>query len=177
MSYYNKKETFARAFPIIQKILEKNKEHKGIIHTSNYELSKWIKEKTKGKRLLFHDSYTREETLKAHLTSQHPTVLVSPSMINGIDLKDEFSRFQVILKVPFPNLISTKIKKRLETNPKWYNWKSLTDLLQAYGRSIRNDEDWAETYILDECFDQILSEASLPHYFAEALKVKTLPKK
>jgi Rad3-related DNA helicase len=177
MSYYNKKETFARAFPIIQKILEKNKEHKGIIHTSNYELSKWIKEKTKGKRLLFHDSYTREETLRDHLTSQMPTVLVSPSMINGIDLKDEFSRFQVILKVPFPNLVSTKIKKRLETNPKWYNWKSLTDLLQAYGRSIRNDEDWAETYILDECFDQILSEASLPHYFAEALKVKTLPKK
>jgi Rad3-related DNA helicase len=177
MSYYNKKETFARAFPIIKKILEKNLEHKGIIHTSNYELSKWTKETIKDKRLLFHDSFNREDTLNTHLSSQNPTVLVSPSMINGIDLKDDFSRFQVILKVPFPNLMSTKIKKRLETNPKWYNWKALTDLLQAYGRSIRNDDDWAETYILDECFDQILSGATVPNYFLEALKVKKLPKK
>jgi Rad3-related DNA helicase len=161
----------------MNKILEKNKDHKGIIHTSNYELSKWTKDAIKDKRLLFHDSFNREDTLNTHLSSQNPTVLVSPSMINGIDLKDDFSRFQVILKVPFPNLMSTKIKKRLETNSKWYNWKALTDLLQAYGRSIRNDEDWAETYILDECFDQILSGATVPTYFLEALKVKKLPTK
>jgi Rad3-related DNA helicase len=98
-------------------------------------------------------------------------------MINGVDLKDDYSRFQVILKVPFPNLVSTKIKKRLETRPDWYNWKTLIDLLQSYGRSIRNDEDWAETYILDECFDQILNNKTVPQYFLDALKVKKLPKK
>jgi Rad3-related DNA helicase len=108
MSYYNKKETFARAVPIIGKILEKNHEHKGIIHTSNYELSKWIQSSIKDKRLLFHDSLTREKTLETHLTSQLETVLVSPSMINGVDLKDELSRFQVILKIPFPNLVINK---------------------------------------------------------------------
>lgn len=174
MSYYDKKESFTRAVPIINKILEKNKEHKGIIHTSNYEFSNWIKNSIKNKRLIFHDSFTREESLVAHLHSQFETVMVSPSMINGVDLKDDFSRFQVILKVPFPNLISTKIKKRLETKPEWYNWKTLTDILQAYGRSIRNEKDWAETYILDECFDQILSNKDVPQYFKEALKIKKL---
>ena len=98
-------------------------------------------------------------------------------MINGIDLKDDFSRFQVILKVPFPNLMSKKIKKRLETRSEWYNWKALIDILQAYGRSIRNEEDWAETYILDECFDQILQTTDVPTYFKEALKIKKLAKK
>jgi Rad3-related DNA helicase len=177
MSYYNKKESFARAIPIISKILEKNSEHKGIIHTSNYEFSNWIKSSIKNKRLIFHDSQTREKSLTEHLTSTLETVLVSPSMINGVDLKDDYSRFQVILKVPFPNLVSTKIKKRLETRPDWYNWKTLIDLLQSYGRSIRNDEDWAETYILDECFDQILNNKTVPQYFLDALKVKKLPKK
>ena len=177
MSYYNKKETFARAVPILQKILEKNDKNKGIIHTSNYELSNWIKTAIKDGRLLFHDSQTREKTLEQHLTSKLETVLVSPSMINGVDLKDDFSRFQVILKVPFPNLVSTKIKKRLETRPDWYNWKTLVDLLQAYGRSIRNDDDWAETYILDECFDQILDKKTVPQYFLEALKIKKLSQK
>jgi Rad3-related DNA helicase len=176
MSYHSKKETFSRAVPILERILERNSSHKGIIHTANYELSNWIKSSIKDRRLLFHDSSTREKTLEDHLSSKLETVLVSPSMINGIDLKDELSRFQVILKVPFPSLASTKIKKRLETRPDWYNWKTLIDLLQSYGRSIRNDEDWAETYILDECFDQILDNKKVPGYFLEALKVKKLPK-
>lgn len=176
MSYHNKKETFARAVPILKRILERNASHKGIIHTANYELSNWIKSSIRDHRLLFHDSATREKTLEDHLSSKLETVLVSPSMINGIDLKDDLSRFQVILKVPFPNLVSSKIKKRLETRPDWYNWKTLIDLLQSYGRSIRNDEDWAETYILDECFDQILDNKKVPKYFLEALKVKKLPK-
>jgi len=176
MSYYSKRETFDRAVPIIKKIIEKNREVKGIIHTSNYELSKWLEQAIKDDRLIFHDSVTREKSLEKHIRSQLETIIVSPSMINGIDLKDDLSRFQVILKVPFPNLTSTKIKRRLDSNPEWYNWKTLVDILQAYGRSIRNENDWAETYILDECFDQILNN-NVPQYFKEALKIKYLPKK
>ena len=172
MSYYNKKETFATAGPLIKKILNRNADNKGIIHTANYELSNWIRAGNSDKRLLFHDSNTREKTLADHLASGYPTVLVSPSMINGIDLKDDLSRFQIILKVPFPNLMSTKTKKRLETRPEWYNWKTLVDLLQSYGRSIRNEDDWAETYILDECFDQILQNTKVPQYFMDALRIK-----
>lgn len=174
MSYYEKKNSFKRAVPIMQKILEKNKDHKGIIHTANYEFSKWIQASIKDKRLIFHDSFNREKSLENHLTSEFETVIVSPSMINGVDLKDDFSRFQVILKIPFPNLVSTKVKKRLETKPEWYNWKTLVDILQSYGRSIRNDTDWAETYILDQCFDQVLDNNNVPKYFLEALKVKKL---
>jgi Rad3-related DNA helicase len=174
MSYYHKKDTFDRAVPVIKRILEKNNEHKGIIHTSNYELSKWIQASIKDTRLIFHESKTREKALSSHLTSKKETVIVSPSMFTGVDLKDDLSRFQIILKVPFPNLTSKKIKRRLETKPEWYNWKTLIDLLQAYGRSIRNDDDWAETYILDECFDQVLLNKLAPKYFLEALKTKKL---
>lgn len=176
MSYYQKEESFKRAVPIINKILEKNSANKGIIHSGNYEFSRRIESSIKNPRLIVHESKTREESLSLHIRSEQETVIVSPSMINGIDLKDDLSRFQVILKVPFPNLISKKIKKRLETNSEWYSWKTLVDILQAYGRSIRNDQDWAETYILDECFDQVLNNQSLPQYFKEALKIKKLPK-
>lgn len=173
MSYYEKAETFKRAVPIIKRILEKNSEHKGIIHSGNYGFNKWILKSIKNKRLLIHDSSTREKMLNHHLKSELATVLVSPSMMNGVDLKDELSRFQIILKVPFPNLMSSKIKKRLETNPDWYNWKTLVDIMQSYGRSIRSKHDWAETYILDSCFDQVMGR-DMPEYFREALKVKRL---
>lgn len=173
MSYYEKAETFKTAVPVIERILNKNAEHKGIIHSGNYGFSKWILKSIESERLLVHDSSTREQMLRHHLKSELETVLVSPSMINGVDLKDELSRFQIILKVPFPNLMSSKVKKRLETNPDWYNWKTLVDILQSYGRSIRSKHDWAETYILDECFDQIIRNG-IPDYFKEALKIKKI---
>lgn len=173
MSYYDKSETFKRAVPIINKILNKNKENKGIIHSGNYQFNEWIRRSIKDDRLLIHTNSNREDTLKHHLDSEFETVLVSPSMMNGIDLKDDLSRFQIILKVPFPNLQSIKVKKRLETNGDWYNWKTLIEIMQSYGRSIRSEEDWAETYILDSCFDQVLTR-KLPDYFKAAIKTKKL---
>lgn len=176
MSYHEKTDTFKRAVPIIKRILDKNKEYKGIIHSGNYGLSEWIRKSIKDKRLLIHESKTREKTLVQHLESEDETVLVSPSMMTGVDLKDELSRFQIILKVPFPNLQSSKIKKRLETRPDWYNWRTLIDVLQSYGRSIRNEEDWAETYILDTCFDQVIKK-DVPSYVKDAIKIKILNRK
>ncbi len=173
MSYYDKKETFKTAIPVMKKILEKNKDHKGIIHTGNYQFSDWIRRNIKDDRLLIHDSSTREKSLDHHIKSEFETVLVSPSMMNGIDLKDDLSRFQVILKVPFPNLQSSKTKRRLETKPDWYNWKTLIEIMQAYGRSVRSEDDWAETYVLDACFDQVLQKR-VPQYFRDALKIKHL---
>jgi Rad3-related DNA helicase len=173
MSYYDKADSFRKAVPIIERILERNKDNKGIIHSGNYQFNTWIKKAIKNDRLLIHDSSTREESLNTHIGSEEQTVLVSPSMMNGIDLKDDLSRFQIILKIPFPHLGSSKIKKRLETNSDWYNWKTLIEVMQSYGRSIRNQEDWAETYILDSCFDQVLDKR-VPEYFKQALKIKKL---
>ena len=45
--------------------------------------------------------------------------------------------------------------------------------MQSYGRSVRNEDDWAETYILDSCFDQVL-QRKVPQYFRDAIKTKRL---
>jgi len=173
MSYHEKADTFKIAVPIIERILEKNKGNKGIIHSGNYQFNEWIKKAISDERLLIHSSSDREDTLKHHLRSEDNTVLVSPSMMTGIDLKDDLSRFQIILKVPFPHLGSIKIRKRLETNSEWYNWKTLIEIVQSYGRSVRNEDDWAETYILDSCFDQVLGN-QLPEYFRQAIRIKRI---
>jgi len=93
-------------------------------------------------------------------------------MQTGIDLKDDLSRFQIILKVPYPNISSEKIKARQRTNKEWYNWKTCVDLIQAYGRSIRSEDDYAETYVLDESFTNIMVYNSkyLPRWFTDAIK-------
>ena len=156
--------------PELKDILEQHKGDKGVIHTGNYEIQQWIQNRVINSRLKFPSSKTREYELVQHYNSQEDTVLVSPSMINGVDLKDDYSRFQVIMKVPYPNLQGKKVKERMKTNDKWYSWKTLCDLIQAYGRSVRNENDWAVTYILDANFETLISRIRLPMYIKEAIE-------
>lgn len=174
MTFNDKKETWKNQKGFIDKIIKKNKDTKGIIHTTNYEISQWIEESfSNNKRFIFHTSETRDEALYKHMHSTEPTILVSPSMMNGVDLKDDLSRFQIIMKIPYPNISSNKIKKRQQDFGEWYNWKTCADLIQMYGRSIRSEEDNAETYILDDSFSNILkfNYKYLPNWFTEAIKI------
>lgn len=156
-TYATKEIVFEKQKPVISKILKKYKNDKGIIHTANYELQKWVNEQLDyPNRFLSHDSVNRSEILQKHYNSSQPTVLVSPSMMVGIDLNEDFSRHQTMLKVPYPNLKSKKVKKRMDTLKGYYEYKTCQDIQQAYGRSIRSDTDFADTYILDGCFSNLI---------------------
>lgn len=133
----------------IKLLLDKHKEEKGIIHTVNYKISKYLIDSIKSDRLLSHDVSNRDKILKDHINSENPTVLISPSMMEGVDLSDNLSRFQIICKVPFPYLGDEVVKKRLEKNETWYSYATAKSLIQSLGRSIRNENDFAISYILD----------------------------
>jgi Rad3-related DNA helicase len=133
----------------IKMLLDKHKEDKGIIHTVNYKISKYLIDSIKSDRLLSHDASNRDKVLKDHINSENATVLISPSMMEGVDLSDNLSRFQIICKVPFPYLGDEVVKKRLEKNETWYSYATAKSLIQSLGRSIRNENDFAISYILD----------------------------
>jgi ATP-dependent DNA helicase DinG len=86
-----------------------HRNHKGIIHTTSYEQLNFIKEnisEINKRRLLVTDpEIQREEVVEEHVNSTKPTVLISPSLHMGLDLKDNLSRFQIITKVPYPNIM------------------------------------------------------------------------
>jgi Rad3-related DNA helicase len=172
MSFKNKEETFKRYIPYIQKLLEKYKNKKGIIHTNSFELSKWIQESIDNPRLIFHDSTNKDEMLKLHFESEEPTVLVSPSMDTGVSFDDDKARFQIIAKIPYPSLASQKNKLRQKNNPEWYAWKTVSGLVQMLGRSIRSETDYADTIIIDGSFGDVIKHSShfIPDWTQEAIK-------
>ena len=172
MSYAKKEETFVNYKSYLDKILNKYKDSKGIIHTNSFELSTWIKNDIKNKRLLFHDSANKTEMLKKHFDSDDPTVLISPSISTGVSFDGDKSRFQIIAKVPYPSLASQKNKLRQKNNPEWYAWKTCAILQQMCGRSIRSKTDFADTIIIDGSFGDIIKYSSeyLPIWFQESIK-------
>jgi ATP-dependent DNA helicase DinG len=103
-TFSTKKLTWSKQKPILEKILKKHKNDKGIIHTSNYEIQSWINGEILEDRLLAPTTDNRNDLLQFHYQSEEPTVLVSPSMMSGVDLHSDFSRFQTIIKIPYPNL-------------------------------------------------------------------------
>lgn len=171
-TFKTKDITWSRQKPILEQILKKHKKTKGIIHTANYELQKWIIEQIDNNNLLPHDSNNRSEILNFHYESQDATVLVSPSMMVGVDLHEDMSRHQTILKMPYPNLGSKKVKQRMKTRPDWYTWATVVDMIQSYGRSIRSKTDKADTYILDSCFSDVLryGDRYFPQWVKDAIK-------
>jgi Rad3-related DNA helicase len=172
MSFKSKEETFKRYIPYIKKLLDKYKGKKGIIHTNSFELAKWIEDKIKDPRLVFHDSSNKDEVLKIHMESEEPTVIVSPSMDTGVSFDDDSARFQIIAKVPYPSLASQKNKLRMNNNPDWYSWKTCGGIIQSSGRIIRSSRDWGDTIILDGSFGDVMKWSShfLPDWFQKSIK-------
>ena len=133
----------------IEKILEQHKNEKGIIHTHSYKIAEFIKRNIKSDRLLFSNASDRDSVLKKHMKSKKPTVLVSPSMTEGVDLHGDSSRFQVLCKVPYPYLGDKIVKKRMHKWKWWYPFQTAKCVIQSIGRSVRSEDDKAVTYILD----------------------------
>jgi ATP-dependent DNA helicase DinG len=160
----------------VDNIMTIHKNDKGIIHTTSYEQLNFIKEKISQentRRLLVTDpEIQRDEIIQEHINSIKPTVLISPSLHTGLDLKGELSRFQIITKVPYPNKNDRWINAKRNSNEDWYYWQTALKLVQASGRSIRSKEDWAKTYILDSAFGYFVNKNRdiLPDWFMQAVR-------
>jgi ATP-dependent DNA helicase DinG len=165
--------------PIIAKtvnnIMSIHKNEKGIIHTTSYFQLEYIKNnlnKENLERLIESGPNTdRIETLQRHSQSTRPTVLISPSFYQGLDLKDDLSRFQIITKIPYPDLSDKKVAALRKKDMNWYLWNTIVRLTQTYGRSIRSQEDHASTYILDSNINYLLRNVNdmFPSWFTEAI--------
>jgi len=170
LNSFNLKATLPTIIDMVQKICENHKDVKGIIHTHTLDITNAVKSKCNSKRFLFREQgVMNDEILKLHYETEDPTVLVSPSLTHGIDLKDNLARFQIIIKAPYLPLMNKRIKKLFEMDKKWYENKMICSLIQACGRGIRSKEDHCVTYILDGAVVNVLKNNTkiLPKYFID----------
>lgn len=172
LNYKNLKNVLPDICEQVKLIINHHKNDKGIIHTHSNEINGIIKERINDKRFLCRDTQiSNEDILKTHSSTKEPTILVSPSLVYGVDLKDDLARFQIIIKLPFLPLSSKRIKKLFEQDAEWYENKMLNAVVQAAGRATRNKDDYSSTYILDGNFVNVVKRAKnkLPKYFIERI--------
>jgi len=140
----------------VEKILDDNKDIKGIIHTSNHKIEHYIydniSQKYKDRLIIRINKMTNSDIIEQHKYSTNNSVLISPSLYEGTDLKDDLSRFQIIIKMPFDNIRNPRTNIKMKISMDWYNLNMFRKLVQTAGRSTRTKDDYSKTYIFDKSF-------------------------
>jgi Rad3-related DNA helicase len=123
------------------------------------------------------DSQNREDIIREFIRSDLPLILVTPSAHEGMDFRDDICRWQVICKIPYPDLNDKQVKRRMEIDRRWYLWKTILRLVQTYGRGTRSDSDWCDTFLFDSSFGSLWKQCKniMPVWFREAIvEIKAL---
>jgi ATP-dependent DNA helicase DinG len=168
----------------IRNALETHSDVSGIIHTGSFKMSKWIIDELyhhTAHNIIHHNPYdgmrgNRDDAIDDYMRSAkaQPTLLISPSITEGLDLKDEIGRFAIFAKVPYPSLGDNWIKRRMEISSNWYQRQTLKEIIQGSGRICRTPNDWGVTYILDASFTYLYNstkEYTIPQWWKDSFHV------
>src|SRR3990172_414422 len=165
----------------VRYILKIHENEKGVIHSGNYAVQKAIEEAlgNGGGRLLYigQDKDERSNNMKKHQISGFPTVLIGPGLVEGLDLKGDLGRFQVVCKLPFLSLGDLQVEARRRQDGDWYIHQAAAALVQASGRCVRTLDDHAITYVLDRAIAWVSKSRDnrgdplVPTWYSEAIQL------
>ena len=147
----NSDEAIKLATVEVDRILERHKGQRGIIHTTSYKVTQAILQDSKYANRLINYQGTQQkmELLEDINGLAEDAVIIGPSLVQGIDLPDDLARFNVIVKLSYPDVSSRLWSARLTLKKGVYLAETANRLEQSSGRSTRHAGDTSVTYILD----------------------------
>ena len=167
----------AAAYAEVVRLLAAHPGEKGIVHTTSIRQCNGVCEAVGNARetipVYGGGPMERDEALERHARSPDPTVLVSPGLWNGVDLIGDLSRFQIVLKAPYPSMADMRTRRMASANQLWYRYRAVARLIQGAGRSVRSEDDHAVTYVIDEAAVQLMR--SLRRYVPQAYRDTLVP--
>jgi Rad3-related DNA helicase len=156
----------------IDEIVGQRLDRKGIIHTVSYARRDLILEHSiHAAHMISHATESAEFTVSKFKTGRY-RVLVSPSMATGWDFPGDECRYQIIAKVPFPDLRTPITRARMKKDSEYLDYLTAQQIVQTYGRGVRSPDDWCECIVVDDNCDWFIRKARkfLPRWFKEAIR-------
>lgn len=142
----------------IDQIIDRHPGKKGIIHTVSHKLAGVIiRESKHTRRMIGHVRENKAAQLDLYKKSPDG-IWVSPSSGTGVDLPYDDCRWQIVAKLPFPDMGDKQIRQAMKEGPdgvplpsatRWYNWATACTFMQMVGRGMRAPDDSCVTYLID----------------------------
>lgn len=160
LNYKNFQSNIDNVLETVINICDKYKNEKGIIHTATFAINtrfkNMLEEKGISDRFLFYENADEKERCVNRIKyDNYPYVIVGPSLYEGLDLKHDQGRFNILIKVPYPEL-NDYVSRKMKRYPFWYDRTTKEKIVQSSGRTNRDVNDWSHVYLLDSCFDRII---------------------
>ena len=153
----------------IERIIKENPGQNTIIHVS-YALSKKLRHSF-NIPIIYNDAEDKAKKILQFQTEGG--IFLASGCAEGLDLKYDLCRLNIIPKLLFPNLGDAVVAKRkaLEDGDAWYACEVLKTTIQQAGRSTRSADDYSKVYILDPGFARLYRQYKdkLPASFGEAI--------
>lgn len=107
------------------------------------------------------------ETLLEEHGKKPDSVLISPSLWEGLSLDGDLGKFLMIAKVPYVDISDPVIKGLMELDKNSYYENTCLKLVQGVGRVIRSVDDSADIHILDGAFRKLFryNQKLFPKHF------------
>lgn len=153
----------------IEAVIKDNPRLNTIIHVS-YAMSKRLRNLF-SIPIIWNDSEDKAKKLLQFTT--HGGIFLAAGCSEGLDLRGDLCRLNIIPKLLYPNLGDPVVQKRksLEDGDAWYAGETLKSLVQQTGRSTRSETDYSKIYVLDPGFARLFRQhkGSLPGSFVNSI--------
>jgi Rad3-related DNA helicase len=124
--------------------------------------------------VIWHDETNKAEAIERFLTNGG--IMLGAGMSEGLDLKGDLCRTQIITTLQFPNIADPWVSKRkaLPDGEEWMIGEVMKVLRQQVGRGTRGENDYCENYVLDNRFANVINKARklgmCPNHFFESIE-------
>lgn len=160
-------------------------EHSGdrvLVHGVSYELCARMAHEVQSRttrQVFTHTNAGGRDIAIERYRAHEGSVLISPSLERGLDLRGDDCRVVIVCKVPFLYLADAQVNARMHRGREgemWYAVQAIRTMVQMTGRGVRSADDWAVSYILDSQFMSNIwgkRRQLLPSWWVEALDMKS----
>lgn len=148
----------------IKKILNTHKGQSGIILVNSFKhavvLNKWLLDNKSHKIIMHKQGQPISDHLNEFINTKEASILLSPSIFEGIDLYGDRSKFNILAKAPFPSLGDKRMFYISRKHQRMYKLMTLEKMIQGMGRSTRYKGDQSVSYLLDQNLIKLLNHKS-----------------
>jgi Rad3-related DNA helicase len=158
----------------INDVCDKFPDVKGLIHAPSYDAAQELTynlARAGNTRIVMHERDNFQVRLENFFGSSGNGVFISPICQQGVDFKDDRARFQIILRVPYPNAGDDFMAYKVKNDFAWYNYQALVTFGQQIGRVNRSETDFGVTILMDDRFPQFIqrNKRVLPKWLLSAI--------
>ena len=174
MSGDGEERNWRKVINTIREIHGHHEGENGLIHTNSYKRAEKLADSLGRSNVIVQDQEKDKDVVIEEWVNSGKDILISPSMMEGVDLHGDRCRWQVLLKVPYPYLGDSRVSYLLDERNDWdwYMESASLDVQQSVGRAVRGPEpsEAASYYVIDGAFNKLMNRTKPPEWFTEAIR-------